>query len=194
MKLTEAQLKAIVAEEIQAAIEEGLFGAVGGAIKGAAGALGGAAKSVGSAVSKAAGDVRDAAASGAAKANVESAVNTARTLSSKYASTFKSLGSSKETQQIALGVIETLARAAGIDLTKYGEIKAGELAQGKAALAAGAKASAEDPERDTWWRGQGGPLRAASPAAMAKESVDKSASKIAESIVRRITQESKRRR
>ena len=194
MKLTEAQLKAIVAEEIQAAIEEGLFGALGGAARGAASALGGAAKTVGSAVGKAAGDVAQAAKSGAAEAKLQSAVSTAQTLGSKYAPTFKALGSSPESKRIALGVIEMLASEAGIDLSDYKEFKAGELAQGKAALAAGAKASAEDPERDTWWRGQGGPLRAASPAAMAKESVDKSASKIAESIVRRITQESKRRR
>ncbi len=54
MKLTEAQLKAIIAEEVQAAIEEGLFGALGGAAKGlasvgrkAAGAVGRAASAAG---------------------------------------------------------------------------------------------------------------------------------------------------
>jgi len=194
MKLTEAQLKAIVAEEVQAAIEEGLFGAVGGAIKGAAGALGGAAKSVGSAVSKAAGDVRDAAASGAAKANVESAVNTVRTLSSKYASTFKSLGSSKETQQIALGVIETLARAAGIDLTKYGEMVKSQKTpeQSMKDFSGGDRGMIQPTAGGIGGRG-GGFSASGSPVGTA-ESLDRSAAKIAESIVRRITKESKRRR
>ena len=55
MKLTEAQLKAIIAEEVQAAIEEGLFGAIGGAAKGLAGLAGKAAGAVGRAASAAGG-------------------------------------------------------------------------------------------------------------------------------------------
>jgi hypothetical protein len=58
MKLTEAQLKRIIEEEVQRAIDEGLFDKIGGAIKGAGSYLGGkaagAAKAAGSAVGRAA--------------------------------------------------------------------------------------------------------------------------------------------
>jgi hypothetical protein len=58
MKLTEAQLKRIIEEEVQRAIDEGLFDKIGGAIKGAGRYLGGkaagAAKAAGSAVGRAA--------------------------------------------------------------------------------------------------------------------------------------------
>jgi hypothetical protein len=194
MKLTEAQLKAIVAEEVQAAIEEGLFGAVGGAIKGAAGALGGAAKTVGSAVGKAAGDVRAAAASGAAKANLESAVSTARTLSSKYESTFKTLGSSEESKQIALGVIETLARAAGIDLSDYGGMVKSQKTpeQSMKAFSGGDRGMIQPTAGGSG--GRGGAYSASGSPVGTAESLNRSASRIAESIVRRITKESKRRR
>lgn len=68
MKLTESQLKRIIAEEVQIAIDEGLFDKISGAVKGAAGYLGGkaagAAKKAGSALAGAAYSAADKVATG----------------------------------------------------------------------------------------------------------------------------------
>ena len=176
MKLTEAQLKAIIAEEVQAAIEEGLFGNIGGALRAGAGALKGAVAGVGSAIKQGAADVKKAADAGAAQAGLASAKNDARAMNQKLVPVFQKLANDSEGMSIALGVIENLARAAGIDLEDYKEMKARQKA----------------PEQSL--KDYGDQISPTAGGIGGRGSVATVSGTIAESIVRRITQESKRRR
>jgi hypothetical protein len=194
MKLTEAQLKAIVAEEVQAAIEEGLFGAIGGAARGLAGVAGKAAGAVG----RAAGAVGDKA---------QSALD--RGLSAV------GRGSDAVGKAAAAG-LDKLGKAGGevLDAAAMGSLKADVAKTVKiatnttrelAGYAARAQGNKQFADLLTAFASQLAELsktareateEAASTSVYAREKgpLANVQEQIAESIVRRITQESKRRR
>jgi hypothetical protein len=207
MKLTEAQLKAIIAEEVQAAIEEGLFGAIGGAAKGLAGLAGKAAGAVGSAAGKAAGAVGRAASAAGGKA---------------YGALDKGISAAeKGLDVVGRGVGSAIGAAADaggevLDAARMGSLKsdvnktvgaARATIQKLEKLAGRAKGNEQFMELLSGLAGEFQELAKASTAAakqaggMSQFRRDYSTAtaagleeQIAESIVRRITQESKRRR
>jgi hypothetical protein len=190
MKLTEAQLKAIIAEEVQTAIEEGLFGAIGGAAKGLAGLAGKAAGAVGrgayGALDKglsageravhAAGEKIGAGLEAGRAAGAE-VLDTAR-MGSLKADVSKTVGAARATIQ----KLQKLAsRAQGNK--QFMELLSG-LAGEFQELAKASTAAAQEAGSMSQFRRD---YSSATAAGGLEE-------QIAESIVRRITQETKRRR
>ena len=193
MKLTEAQLKAIIAEEVQTAIEEGLFGAIGGAARGLAGVAGKAAGAVG----RAAGAVGDKA-YGALNRGI-SAVERGGEAVGKAAAGLDKLGKAggEVLDAAAMGSLtadvaktvkvatNTTRELAGYASRAQGNKQFADLLTAFAAQLAELSKAARAATREA---------RSTSKFAREKGPVANVQEEIAESIVRRITQESKRRR
>lgn len=205
MKLTEAQLKAIVAEEVQAAIEEGLFGALGGAAKGlasvgrkAAGAVGRAAAAAGekaygaldrgiSAAERGLDVVGTKAAAGLEKVRAAGAeVLDSAEMGSLQADVQKTVGMAKAATRKLQGAA---GRAKGNE--QFAALL-GDFAAELSDLASAAQAAQREAGRSSAYARDPAQYRADLEAG--KIDLDETASNIAESIVRRITQQSKRRR
>jgi hypothetical protein len=205
MKLTEAQLKAIVAEEVQAAIEEGLFGAIGGAARGlagvagkAAGAVGRAAGAVGdkaqsaldrglSAVGRGSDAVGKAAAAGIEKVRAAGAeVLDSAEMGSLQADVQKTVTMAKTATRKLQGAA---SRAQGNE--KFAALLGGFASELSALATAAQKAQREAGRSSAYVRD---PDQYRADLQAGKIDLDETASSIAESIVRRITKESKRRR
>jgi hypothetical protein len=194
MKLTEAQLKAIIAEEVQTAIEEGLFGAIGGAARGLAGVAGKAAGAVG----RAAGAVGDKA-YGALNRGISAIERGNEAFGKAAAAGLDKLGKAggEVLDAAAMGSLKadvaktvkvatnTTRELAGYASRAQGNKQFADLLTAFAAQLAELSKEARAATREA---------RSTSKFAREKGPVANVQEEIAESIVRRITQESKRRR
>jgi hypothetical protein len=192
MKITEAQLKRIIAEEVQIAIDEGLFDKISGAVKGAAGYLGGKAADVAKqgaqAVKKGIEATTAAAKAGAEQAEKESvvrqqraAVEQASAIVNNLGRIFDKVGAAEGGKQQIMDMISTLAVNANIDLSELAKSVSSSQAAGKETLA-NAPRSPRGPEGAGQVGSRLGRFTAGTPGFNEAQ-----AEAIAESIVRRIT-------
>jgi len=193
MKLTEAQLKAIVAEEVQAAIEEGLFGALGGAARG----LASVGRKAAGAVGRAAGAAGEKA-YGALERGIAAGERGLETVGKGLGAAAEKVGKAggEVLDAAAMGSLKAdiaktvkMAKATTSELTGYASRAKGneqfaamlaEFATELAELARTARAAKKEARSTSKFAREKGPL-------------SNLEEQIAESIVRRITQESKRR-